>query len=204
MLQNILGTVIRSSAIECPNGSTVLLWAKTLGAKTPSTFMLYRRAMLTIVWWYADVSSRGLHQEKLIRQPTLDAFRDAGFLFDHSIRCPLSSEEVKTERRAAILYRSVRAKNFAHLVPLLSRASTVWVMGYIARNAIANATIEFPKENHKISKSPYPGMVENASRFFLSAYFSRWNQRDVPRICAAFSQFAKTNKIFENTFSCES
>jgi hypothetical protein len=103
----------------------------------------------------------GLHREKLILEATLEAFRDAGFLFDHGIRCPLSRNEVKTEQRAAKLYRSRRVGCAPHLVPLLSQSSTVWVMGHIASNAVANATETsptdiFPKEQRLISKAPYP------------------------------------------------
>lgn len=144
---------------------------------------------------------RGLYKENLIDHPTLDGFRDAGFLFDHAIRCPLLSKDVNAERGPAKDYRSVRVKTVDHLVPLLSKASVVWVMGNIARNAMANATSEFPKENNKISEAPYPGMVKKAPRFFLSAYLSRWNQGDVPKICTAFSQFAKKHKIIFTTSS---
>ena len=34
----------------------------------------------------------GLHQQRLITEPTLEAFRDAGFLFDHAIRCHMRAD----------------------------------------------------------------------------------------------------------------
>ena len=143
---------------------------------------------------------RGLYCEKLISDATLEAFRDAGFLFDHGIRCPLSHNEVKTEHRAAKLYRSLRVGRAPHLVPLLSQSSTVWVMGHIASNAVANATETspadiFPKEQRLISKAPYPCELAPGSRFFLSAYLTRWNQRDAPKICEAVARFARSRGV---------
>src|SRR6266540_3193832 len=40
----------------------------------------------------------GLYSLGLIRVPFLAAFRDAGFLFDHAIRCHLPSSTVRRER----------------------------------------------------------------------------------------------------------
>lgn len=142
---------------------------------------------------------RGLYHEKFIYEPTLEAFRDAGFLFDHGIRCPLSREEVKREQRAAKCYRSRRVGCASHLVPLLSQSSIVWVMGHIASNAVANATAispaEFPKEQRLISKAPYPCELAPGSRFFLSEYLTRWNQPYAQRICEAFARFAHSRGL---------
>lgn len=143
---------------------------------------------------------RGLYNMKLIHEATLDAFRDAGFLFDHGIRCPLSRNEVKTEHRVAKLYNSARVGRASHLVPRLSQSSTVWVMGHIASNAVANATEIssadiFPKEQRLISKAPYPCELSPSSRFFISEYFSRWNQRDAQTICEAFARFARRRGV---------
>lgn len=143
---------------------------------------------------------RGLYYEKLIHEPTLDAFCDAGFLFDHGIRCPLPRNEVEIEHRAAKLYKSRRIGSASHLVPLLTQSSTVWVMGHIASNAVATATEIstadiFPKEQRLISKAPYPCELAPGSRFFLSEYFSRWNQRDAQRICEAFARFAHSRGV---------
>lgn len=42
----------------------------------------------------------GLHDAGLLTQPTLEAFRDAGFLLDHAIRCPyLHPWSIKSGRR---------------------------------------------------------------------------------------------------------
>jgi hypothetical protein len=44
----------------------------------------------------------GLHGVGLIAEPTVEALRDAGFVFDHAIRCPLPSTVVNRERQNAL------------------------------------------------------------------------------------------------------
>jgi len=73
----------------------------------------------------------GLQKVGLIAEPTLEAFRDAGFLFDHGIRCPLPSATVSQERRKATRYASERAAHALHLIPWLKQARFVWVMGHV-------------------------------------------------------------------------
>ncbi len=109
-----------------------------------------------------------LRRHRIIEDESLDAFRDAGFLFDHAIRCRLPDTVVKEEWRRAKRYNSNRAAAASHLRPLLDVATRVWVMGYIARNAIAHLCIEFPRDPDGIGKAPYPREV--ASRFFVSRY----------------------------------
>jgi hypothetical protein len=70
---------------------------------------------------------------------TLQAFRDAGFLFDHGIRCYLTRSEIKAQARLARHYESPLAATAMHLKPLLSSARRVWVMGYVARNELQRA-----------------------------------------------------------------
>lgn len=134
---------------------------------------------------------QGLQAVGLIERATLESFRDAGFLFEHGIRCPLPSDVVRREHRLAKRYASARVGSALHLVPLLSRAETVWVMGHIASNAVANATPEFSKERRLISQAPYPGEIAPGSRFFISEYFTRWNRGAISGICAAFARFAR-------------
>jgi hypothetical protein len=134
----------------------------------------------------------GLTQVGLIAEPTLEAFRDAGFLFDHGIRCPLPSSVVKEERLKAQRYASERTAATAHLGPLLKQAPLVWVMGHVASNAVVNATPDFPKERRKISKPPYPGPAAPGARFFVSEYFHRFNKRETPAIFQAFAEFARS------------
>jgi hypothetical protein len=135
----------------------------------------------------------GLHDVGLIAGPTLEAFRDAGFLFDHAIRCPLPSSSVDQERLKANRYASERVANPAHLVPSLTQARIIWVMGHVASNAVANATSDFPKEKRKISQPPFPGPITPDSRFFVSEYFHRFNKKETPGIFAAFARFARLN-----------
>src|SRR5262249_4324279 len=67
----------------------------------------------------------GLDKVGLISEPTLEAFRDAGFLFDHAIRCPLASFAVNKERPKANRYDSERVAHPTHLVAALKRARVV-------------------------------------------------------------------------------
>src|SRR5271167_2913271 len=69
---------------------------------------------------------RGLYQEDLIAEPTLEGFRDAGFLFDHGIRCSLSRAVIQAERRAARRYQSVRVGKASHLAAYVAQAASVW------------------------------------------------------------------------------
>ena len=142
---------------------------------------------------------RGLCDQKLISEATLEGFRNAGFLFDHAIRCPLSQTIVKAERQAARRYASPRAEEPSHLLASLSQAVVVWVMGHIACNAVANACTSFPKVPRPISKPPYPGELEIGSKFFVSEYFTRWNQSESVEICRAFKRFALERGVFDGS-----
>lgn len=146
---------------------------------------------------------RGLYGEGLIRDATLPGFRDAGFLFDHAIRCLLRKEDVKREHRAAQRYGSRRVEHPDHLRPLIAQSRVVWVMGYLASNAVANIADEFPKERRLISRAPWPGEVAPGSRFFLSEYFTRWNEDETNSICQAFSRFARGRGIFNESASSQ-
>lgn len=114
----------------------------------------------------------GLHQHGLIAEATLEGFQEAGFLFDHAIRCQLSSKVVRSERQKATRYASRRVGNADHLRPWLAQARVVWVMVHLASNAVANASAEFPKQRRKISMLPYPSEIARDSRFFVSEYLS--------------------------------
>lgn len=73
---------------------------------------------------------RELHDARIVASPTLEAFREADFLFDHGIRCRLADDKVATQRRLARKYLSPRANSATHLTPFIRDASAVWVMGY--------------------------------------------------------------------------
>lgn len=131
-----------------------------------------------------------LFELRLLHAPTLEGFREAGFLFDHAIRCPLPKEIVKKERDAAKRHKAKRVQNPEHLREHLACAPIVWVMGHLACNAVANITDEFPKKRRGISSRPYPGGDKPNSRFFVSEYLTWRNKNEWERICSAFAQFA--------------
>jgi hypothetical protein len=120
---------------------------------------------------------RGLHRHGLITEPNLVAFREAGFLFDHAIRCLLDSDLIQHEAVLAQQYSSSRACAAAHLDTFLGAESAVWVMGRIARNGIANPRSEFPRDTAEISKPPNP-------RFFVSRYLLHASRADAAKIFA--------------------
>jgi len=139
----------------------------------------------------------GLYRRGLIVEPTLEGFREAGFLFDHAIRCQLSSEAVKSERQKATRYASPCVGNADHLRPWLAKAHVVWVMGHLASNAVAKiCPTEFPEQKRKISRRPFPCEVARNSKFFLSEYLS-WRTKDSASTFAeAFKRFARERDIF--------
>ncbi|MGH7217191.1 MAG: hypothetical protein ACREIG_08150 [Nitrospiraceae bacterium] len=139
---------------------------------------------------------RGLHQQSLIADATLEGFREAGFLFDHAIRCELSSKVVKSEREKAKRYASPRVENADHLRPWLAHARVVWVMGHLASNAVANATAEFPKQRRKISMPPYPGEIAPGSKFFLSEYLTWRTEAEASAFAEALKRFAGERGVF--------
>ncbi len=132
---------------------------------------------------------RGLHGAGIIEAPTLNAFRVAGFLFDHGIRCHLAHGEVATQRRLARTYSSPRANAATHLAPFIQDASAVWVMGYVARNAVAAACRDFPQDARDIARCPYPMQIAEAPKFFVSRYLTRAPREDVAGIFREFVAF---------------
>jgi hypothetical protein len=102
---------------------------------------------------------------KLITKPTLCAFKDDGFLFDHGIRCQLPKKVMDLERARAGRMRPSLADNATHLGEALLLAPKVWVMGGVARAAIASQVKEL-RVTAKSLKDPY---VLN-EKFFVSHY----------------------------------
>ena len=141
---------------------------------------------------------RGLHERGLIPEATLEGFQDAGFLFDHAIRCQLPSRVVGVERQKAMRYGSLRVANPVHLRPRLTEARVVWVMGHLASNAVANASGDFAKQRRRISQPPYPARIAPCSKFFLSEYLSWRTESEAPRFCEAFGGFARERGAFED------
>lgn len=125
---------------------------------------------------------RELHRHGMIEEPSLPAFRRAGFLFDHAIRCLLPKAVIQHEAMLANRYESSRACAATHLSAFLSQASAVWVMGRIARNAVVMLCSDFPRDTSEISKPPYPQRFPNTSRFFVSRYLLHASNLDVDQI----------------------
>lgn len=140
---------------------------------------------------------QGLHRQGLIADASLEAFRNAGFLFDHAIRCQLEPDVVQRERQRAMRYASERVADPAHLRPLLAEAKVVWVMGHLANNAVANATGDFPRDRRRLSRAPYPTGISPSSKFFVSEYLTWRREPKALAICAAFSRFARERLVFD-------
>lgn len=132
---------------------------------------------------------RELQRHGLVSEPTLPAFRNAGFLFDHAIRCLLPSGTVQREANLANRYESTCAAAAVHLGPFLRQGSPVWVMGRIARNAVAVLCCEFPRDASDISKPPYPHRLPEAPRFFVSRYLLHASRVEVAQIFTRFHSF---------------
>lgn len=132
---------------------------------------------------------RELHRHGLLNEPTLQAFRTAGFLFDHAIRCILPGKVVQSEANLANHYKSPRAAAATHLVPYLRKESPIWVMGRIARNAVAVLHYDFPRDTWKISKPPYPCRLPKAPRFFVSRYLLHASRPELATIFARLHVF---------------
>ncbi len=141
---------------------------------------------------------RGLCEQRLIAEPTLEGFRDAGFLFDHAIRCQLNPEVIRSEREKAKRYACKRVENPEHLRPWLARAPVVWVMGHLASNAVGNATRDFPKLKRKISMAPYPGELAPGAKFFVSEYLTWRTQAKASAFAQAFAEFVGQRRVFGN------
>ena len=132
---------------------------------------------------------RELYRHRLLIEPTLPSFRKAGFLFDHAIRCLLPSDTIHREAILAARYMSPRAAAATHLTPFLCQESPVWVMGRIARNAVAVLQREFPRDRSEIAKPPYPRKVPDAPRFFVSRYLLHASRAEVAEIFSGLHRF---------------
>lgn len=114
----------------------------------------------------------GLTAAGLITEPRLKAFRAAGFLFDHGIRCHMPFEAIKRIARTADRIEPPLPILPAYLQPIMEEASAVWVMGRIARKAVGTVTEDFPPFRDKISQPPYPCRLRG-TKYFVSRYLSR-------------------------------
>lgn len=141
----------------------------------------------------------GFTSAGLIDAPTLEAFQDAGFLFDHAIRCNLSTNIIKEERRLAKHYRSRRAEAAGHLRLLLDQFPAVWAMGLIARNAVVHLYSLAPIECHL--NPPY--VIEGTPNFFVSAYFRRFDAPEsIQATIERFQHFLAIREELEHNPPC--
>ena len=132
---------------------------------------------------------RELNRHGLVDELTLAAFQNAGFLLDHAIRCLLPKDTIRREHRLADRYASPLAQAEKHLSGCLDRAPAVWVMGRIARNAVAARCAEFPRDTSEISRPPYPRRLPDAPRFFVSRYLLHASGIEVQTIFARLHAF---------------
>jgi len=129
----------------------------------------------------------GLTAAGLLREPTLVAFRAAGFLFDHGIRCHMTFEEIKAIARTADRVDPPLPTMPTYLRPLIEEAAAVWVMGRIARKAVGVVVKDFPPVRNKISKPPYPCRL-SGTKYFVSRYLSRMSRNRAATIARALRE----------------
>jgi hypothetical protein len=123
----------------------------------------------------------------LIKDPSLGAFREAGFAFDHAIRCPLPQEVVEKERQAAQRFRSERAHRAEHLRDVLGRVPKTWAMGLIARDAIT-FVLGMEQVKRKLHP-PYSMSADGRTRLFISEYVTWHSPKHHADIGTAFKRF---------------
>jgi hypothetical protein len=131
----------------------------------------------------------GLSEVGLLAAPTLEAFRDAGFAFDHAIRCQLPMSVISVERELAAMYESPKAAAADHLKPLIDVAPNVWAMGNLARNAVVIPYPDVPRHRGSITKEPFPGGLPGMPKVFVSRYLSHIDFDEVLRIAGRFVLF---------------
>jgi hypothetical protein len=118
----------------------------------------------------------------ILAEPILEDFKANGFFFDHAIRCQIPMHIIKRDRPSAAGYRSSLVPSQQHLGLLIPQYERVWVMGYLARAAVANLGF--------ISQTPRkitPAYQEG--RFFISPYVRPYKGYGPPQILTAFRAF---------------
>jgi hypothetical protein len=133
----------------------------------------------------------GLVAVGLIRSATLESFRDAGFFFDHVIRCQLPLDQVAVERNRAATYISHRAKAAEHLKPFLTAFPKAWAMGNLARNAVVELWDDARPDLRRITAEPYPCVFPGLPTVFVSRYLTHIDADEVRRISEGFRRFLR-------------
>lgn len=128
----------------------------------------------------------GLVASGLLDSPTLEAFRAAGFAFDHAIRCQLPTATVTQEHKLACRYTSPSAHAASHLAEVVRAAPKVWILGHIARDAVTHVC-GLGDRRHRITP---PYILAEDPRIFVSQYFRRFDTPSrVREIVAEFNAF---------------
>jgi hypothetical protein len=131
----------------------------------------------------------------LIESPTLEAFRAAGFVFDHAIRCQLPTPTIKDEHKLARRYASPRAHAAAHLAEFVAAARKVWILGHIAPDAVTN--VSGLRDRRSRITPPYVLQTEppqTEPKVFVSQYFRRFDSpAEVLKIIKQFRIFFGTS-----------
>jgi hypothetical protein len=119
----------------------------------------------------------------LLEKPTLEDFKAKGFFFDHAVRCQIPMTYVVRDRKLARRYQSQLVSTQTHLPRLIKLFDKVWVMGHIARNAVANLGVISVN-----SRGLIPAYTEGL-RFFISPYVRHYKGYGPYEIVAAFKAF---------------
>jgi hypothetical protein len=127
--------------------------------------------------------------EGLLQAATLEDFKEAGYFFDHAVRCQLHMEIVESDRKLAQRYQSKLVVTQDHLMKLIERFDVVWVMGYMARNAVA--TLGFiPPDRRGLIPAYTIGR-----KFFISPYVRPYQNYGPHEIVTAFAAFQKRPRV---------
>jgi hypothetical protein len=125
--------------------------------------------------------------EGLLQATTLEDFKERGYFFDHAVRCQIPMEKVERDRKLAQQYRSQLVVSQNHLAGLIERFDMVWVMGYMARNAVATLGC-IPADRRGLIPAYTIGR-----KFFISAYIRHYRNYGPHEIASAFSAFQKAD-----------
>jgi len=77
-------------------------------------------------------------------------------------------------------------------MPLIEEAQSVWVMGWIARNAVTSLYPVIPQEDHKLTP---PYRIVQMPKIFVSRYLSRISKTDVLQIARQAIRFMTELKV---------
>ena len=120
----------------------------------------------------------------ILAHPTLEDFKAHGFFFDHAVRCQVPMKIIERDRVAAARYHSTLVSSQQHLRSLIPQYEQVWVMGYLARAAVA--FLGFISEERRKITPAY-----RKDPFFISPYVRHYRGYGPPDIVAAFAAFTR-------------